>query len=321
MSITNEDAQECLESLKKGSKSFYAASRLLPRRLRQPTAAVYAFCRATDDFVDLNGGGEKRLEGLLSRLERVYEQRGLEDPVDRAFSWVVHEFGIPKGVPEALFEGYRWDLSNRRYSSLAEVRQYSTRVAATVGVMMTLLMERRDWATLARACDLGVAMQLTNIARDVGEDARAGRVYLPTEWFPELGLTVEAWLEDVGFLPEIGTMVERLLAEADRLYLQAEAGIPKLPADCRAAIWAARFIYADIGRVIHKRGMDSVSGRAYTTKSRKLRLFLRAFRARRFNKKVDVKGLRAPPLGEVEFLLDLAGEKVLEGDQTERELS
>ena len=99
-------------------------------------------------------------------------------------------------MPDALFEGLQWDCEGRRYEDLEALHAYAARVAGAVGVMMALLMGVRDADALARACDLGVAMQLTNIARDVGEDARAGRLYLPLDWLREAGLDPAAFLAD-----------------------------------------------------------------------------------------------------------------------------
>ena len=131
--------------------------------------------------------------------------------------------------------------------NLDDVQAYAARVAGSVGAMMTVLMGIRDPATLARACDLGVAMQLTNIARDVGEDARSGRLYLPRAWLRAEGIDPDAWLAAPIFTPAIGHVVARLLRAADQLYRRAEDGIAGLPRGCRPAIFAARHIYAAIG--------------------------------------------------------------------------
>jgi len=173
------DIHACHEILTRGSKSFVAASRLLPKRLHDRTAALYAFCRVADDAVDLGTDVPAAIARLLERLDRVYAGRPEQDPVDRAFCEVVHTCGIPQAVPRALIEGFEWDAERRRYATERDLEAYCARVAATVGVMMTLLFGERSKVLLARACDLGLAMQLTNICRDVGEDARAGRMYLP----------------------------------------------------------------------------------------------------------------------------------------------
>jgi hypothetical protein len=102
----------------------------------------------------------------------------------------------PARCPRRCWKGLAWDGMERRYASLSDLRSYSARVASAVGAMMCVLMEVRDPHALARACDLGVAMQLTNIARDVGEDARAGRLYLPTDWLEEDGIDIDAFLAD-----------------------------------------------------------------------------------------------------------------------------
>jgi phytoene synthase len=109
---------------------------------------------------------------------------------------LIETYHMPRALPEALLEGLAWDGMERRYASLSDLRAYSARVASAVGAMMCVLMEVRDPHALARACDLGVAMQLTNIARDVGEDARAGRLYLPTDWLEEEGIDIDAFLAD-----------------------------------------------------------------------------------------------------------------------------
>lgn len=313
MKLSHEDIDKCMNHLKKGSKSFYRAARLLPERLRPPTAAVYAFCRATDDMVDNPPDREEAaaapqhetvLQTLRDRLDSVYLGDNLNDFVDRAFSWVVKEYSIPRSLPEALLEGYGWDLEKREYHTISDVRAYSARVAAAVGLMMTVLMERREKNTLARACDLGVAMQLTNIARDVGEDAHCDRLYLPREWMIEEGIDPDEWMKQPEFNSGIGKVTERLLEEADRLYQQAEAGIAELPEDGRTAIWAARLIYADIGRVIRKNKNDSVTRRAYTTGPRKARLLVRAVLKARSKKNNVGVCLNLPPLEETRHLVE-----------------
>ena len=142
--------------------------------------------------------------------------------------------------------------------------------------MMCLLMGKRDPAIIARACDLGLAMQLTNIARDVGEDARNGRLYLPRSWLVEEGIDPDQWLKNPQFNPAIARVVERLLKQADTLYEQAEIGITNLPWDCRPAIQAARLIYAEIGRQIEQNQLNSIALRAIVSSQKKMHLLSRA---------------------------------------------
>jgi len=276
VSSESADLRACESILKRGSKSFHFASRLLPSRLRGPTAAVYSFCRVTDTLVDAEGASNKDLQAVVDRLDQIYAGRPGDDPVDRAFAEVVGRYGIPRAIPDALVEGYEWDLNERTYDSLQEVYAYCVRVGATVGLMMSLLMDIRSPATLARAADLGVAMQLTNIARDVGEDAARNRLYLPRSWLGDLA--IKEWLRSPVANPPIRGAVRRLLASADAIYVRAGAGIEQLPADSRLAIRAALLIYEDIGTEIRAAGYDSVSQRAFTSLPRKLTLLYRAAR-------------------------------------------
>ena len=287
-----------------GSKSFFAASLMLPARVRGPATALYAFCRLADDAIDQGGDQVAAMDDLQQRLEAIYAQRPRNIDADIALADVVHRHAIPRLLPAALLEGFLWDTQQRRHESLADVEDYAARVAATVGAMMALVMGANSQAALARACDLGVAMQLTNIARDVGEDARAGRLYLPRQWLQEAGIDADAWLRQPVFNPAIAAVVNRLLQTADGLYERAEHGIAALPRDCRPAIRAARLVYAEIGTQLRREGLDSISRRVVVSKQRKLALMARATGA-------AVIGTRQPaaPLGvlpAVQFLVDAA---------------
>jgi phytoene synthase len=145
--------------------------------------------------------------------------------------------------------------------------------------MMALLMDVRSPDALARAADLGLAMQLTNIARDVGEDARAGRLYLPLEWLSEAGIDADEFLAQPRYSTALASVIERLLAEADRLYRQADSGIAVLPRGSRPGIYAARLLYAEIGAQLALRGHDAVSLRSVVPARRKLSLIARVFGA------------------------------------------
>ncbi len=234
-----DDVEACKAMLAAGSKSFSAASLLLPRHVRVPAAVFYAFCRVADDAVDESGDPDGAVVMLRGRLDRVFAGTPDDDPVDRSLAVIVARHRLPRAVFDALIDGFVWDAAGREYETLSEVVAYSARVASTIGVIMTLLMGVRDRDTLARACDLGVAMQLTNIARDVGEDAERGRIYLPRAWMREAGVDPEAFLAKPEFSPALGEVVRRLLEHADELYVRAEAGIPRLPRNCRPSIRAA----------------------------------------------------------------------------------
>ncbi|MBU3725885.1 MAG: phytoene/squalene synthase family protein [Burkholderiaceae bacterium] len=293
----------CERLMRTGSHSFFAASRILPARFRHAAAAVYAFCRVADDAVDEMPHGasiDVVMRYLHERLDAIYRGEPFAIDADIAFAGIAHEFGIPKEIPLALLEGFQWDAVERRYDTIEELHDYAARVAGTVGAMMTLVMGGRSAQTFARACELGAAMQLTNIARDVGEDARRGRIYLPIQWLREEAIDPEAFLANPQFTPALGRVVHRLLSTADQLYVRAETGIACLPRDCRPAIMAARLIYADIGRVIRQRRCDSVSYRAVVYRPRKWWLMGRAMIAYVLAPQRDFM-LR--PLASVQFLV------------------
>jgi 15-cis-phytoene synthase len=265
----------CTEMMRGGSKSFFAASRVLPKRVRAPATALYAFCRVADDAVDSAPDAISQAAALLdlqSRLSAIYAGCPHNHIADKALTEVVQTFAIPHIMLEALLEGFAWDAQGKQYNTIGELHNYAARVAGTVGAMMTLIMGAHSESALSRACELGAAMQLTNIARDVGEDARNGRLYLPIDWMNEAGIDATKWLKNPEFTPALASVISRLLEEADRLYWSAEAGIPELPRDCRMAIQSASLVYAEIGRKLQRQGFDSISSRAVVSGKRKLAL-------------------------------------------------
>ncbi len=305
--IAPEDMAHCRAAIRTGSLSFHAASRLLPPRVRDPALALYAFCRLADDEVDEGRDKAGAVLHLRDRLDLVYRGRPRNAPEDRAFAALVEGFEMPRALPEALLEGLAWDATGRTYATLSGVLDYSARVAAAVGAMMCVLMRVRDADALARACDLGLAMQLTNIARDVGEDARAGRLYLPLDWMEEAGLSPEAFLAAPGPDPRLSGLVRRLLAEADRLYARAGAGVAALPVDCRPGIYAARRIYAGIGAAVAEQAFDSVTQRARTGRAAKLGWLVLAGGEGALSLALPrAPALHAPAMPEVRFLVQAA---------------
>ena len=301
------DLEACTEAIRHGSLSFHAASKLLPKHVRDPALALYAFCRLADDEVDLKAEKVEAVLRLRDRLDLVYEGKPKDAAADRAFAAVVEQFEMPRALPDALLEGLAWDAEARTYSTLSGVKDYSARVASAVGAMMCVLMGVRDADALARACDLGIAMQLTNIARDVGEDALEGRLYLPTEWLAEADMTPEGFFADPRPTKAVRAMVKRLVMEANRLYYRSEAGIGALPASCRPGIYAARFIYAGIGGRLTGMGYDSISARARTSKAQKLGWLAQSVALSATSTVMPQSAvLYAKPEPEVQFLVDAA---------------
>lgn len=296
------DLDACVALMRTGSKTFFAASRLLPLRVRASSIALYAFCRVADDMVDSGEMGiDDAMRVLSHRLDRIYAGEPMDCVEDRALSVVVQRHALPRPLLDALLDGFAWDAQGRRYDTLEQVHDYGARVAGSVGAMMCWIMGVRSPQALARACELGVAMQLTNIARDVGEDARNGRLYLPRQWMAQAGLDADAWLQNPVGNRALQAVVGRLLDEADRLYQQAAAGIAQLPRDCRSAILAARLIYAEIGQQLRREGLDPCARRAVVPASRKLVLLACASVQSGW---VGRSAAAVPPLAAIAYLVD-----------------
>ncbi|MDP4301389.1 phytoene/squalene synthase family protein [Leptothrix discophora] len=306
------DVAACRAVLRRHSKTFHAASVLLPLRVRAPASVLYGFCRLADDAVDESEGGPGQeraaVRRLQQRLDRVYAGQPEAVPADRALAGVVVAYAIPKALPEFLLDGLAWDAEGREYDTLDQLLAYAARVAGAVGAMMSLLMETRSPAALARACDLGVAMQLSNIARDVGDDLRLGRLYLPKDWLREAGMddaAIAAWRAAPRRDARVEQVVLRLVDEADRLYARAAAGVASLPLACRPGINAARLMYAAIGHRVRAAGGDGLTRRARVGGWHKLALVLQGSVALRPSR----AALHAPPLAAHQVLLDAVAQQ------------
>lgn len=291
---TPADLALCRQMIRQGSKSFHLASLLLPTEYREHARGLYGFCRMADDLVDSARTPDGAVAELSARLDAIYASAPEPRPEDRAFADVVHRFAIPRAVPDALIEGFAWDAGARHYGTLADVTAYGVRVAGTVGVMMSLLMGERRPQALSRAIDLGVAMQFSNIARDVEDDASLQRVYLPEDWLHQHGLSAA----QVRSLPASASAVaSRLVAEAEHMYDRAASGIAMLPRSCRASINAARLLYREIGREAER---IRHRGRAVVSLRRKLSLLGSAVAQTPWLSAAS----DAPCLPEGQFLLD-----------------
>lgn len=299
--------QQAETVMARGSKSFAAATRLFEPGTRRDVTLLYAWCRHCDDLTDGQDLGHGRLqtasETTLERL-RADSLTALSAAPSGAFPYhalaeVAHRHPISPALVEAHVRGFELDAAGWRPETLEDTLQYSYHVAGSVGIMMALIMGVRDEQTLYRACDLGLAFQLTNIARDVAEDAQAGRSYLPTEWLDHAGLRIPD-LADAACRDRVFPLALRLIGEAEPYYRSAAIGVRALPRRAAWAIATARAVYRDIGRAIARRGPDALGDRVFTSKSRKA---WRVFGAigpalaprRRDGDGSDRKGLWTPP--------------------------
>ena len=269
-------------SIERHSKSFALASRLLPRQAGHDAAVVYAWCRRADDAVDEAGPEppEQALARLRRELSELYAGEAAVDPALVAFGHVLHATHIPWQYPADLLAGMEMDVSGYRYERFEDLLVYCYRVASTVGLMMCHVMGVSDAAALKHAAHLGLAMQLTNICRDVAEDWKRGRLYLPDDVLGRHGAAglagdLERPLSDAAARACRGALIE-LLSIADQYYASSDRGLDYLSFRCALGVNAARRIYSEIGNEIGKRGYDPRGPRAVVGAPRKLWLCARA---------------------------------------------
>lgn len=272
-------------SITKGSKSFRSASRLFDPAVREDAWLLYAWCRACDDEIDGQDHGfghevlsadeqRRRLARLYDMTRRAMTGEPMPDPTFAAFQRVALRHRLPERWALDLIDGFAMDVEHRDYRTLDDVMAYCWHVAGVVGVMMARVMGVTDPQVLRRAQDLGLAFQLTNIARDVIEDAQGGRVYLPGDWLVEAGLaaTAEA-VADPANRAVVHGVTRRLLGVAEPYYDSARDGLRGLPFRSAMAIAAARGVYREIGRKVRRRGPGVWKQRVSVGRLMKLWLF------------------------------------------------
>ncbi len=293
-------------SITKGSKSFRSASRLFEPAVREDAWLLYAWCRACDDAIDGQDHGfgheelslaeqKRRLARLYDMTRRAMTGEPMPDPTFAAFQRVAIRHRLPERWALDLIDGFAMDVQHRDYRTLDDVLTYCWHVAGVVGVMMARVMGVTDPAVLRRAQDLGLAFQLTNIARDVIEDAQGGRVYLPADWLVEAGVaaTPEAVADPVN-RAAVHAVTRRLLATAEPYYDSARDGLRGLPFRSSMAIAAARGVYREIGRKVRRRGPGVWKSRVSVGRAMKLWLFGRGALIAIWTQTLD-RGAEPPP--------------------------
>ena len=266
--------------IQRGSKSFAAAAKLFDQETRDNAYMLYAWCRHCDDVIDNQELGfdskpqaaaktRDILAGLKNQTQAAIDDIPSDEPVFEGLRYVLKRNEIPGRYPLELLEGFGMDAAEHDYETFDETLQYCYYVAGVVGIMMAYVMGTRDEAALQRATDLGIAFQLTNISRDIREDAEIGRVYLPNEWLREAGIPREEILDEKHAAALAG-VVERLLNEADRYYASADEGLRALGFRSAWAVAAARDVYRAIGEKVRDRGVNAFQERVIVRKRRKL---------------------------------------------------
>lgn len=268
-------------SIAQGSKSFALASKLFDPETRDRATLLYAWCRYCDDVIDGQEAGHGRIAYAGTPAQRLAELETLTDKALAgeatgvmafdALARVAAETGLPARYPHDLITGFRIDVEERPFETEGDLLTYCYHVAGVVGVMMAIVMgvAPDDRATLDRACDLGLAFQLNNIARDVVEDAGIGRRYLPGGWLDAAGLPRDGFAA-----PEhrqtLAGVVKRLVDMAESYEASARYGTPALSLRSAWAVLAAAGIYGGIGRKVRAGGAAALATRVSTTTAEKL---------------------------------------------------
>jgi len=286
--MTTEAGQNLMahatQTIEVGSKSFAAAAKLFPPATRRAVLMLYAWCRHCDDVVDgqelgfasvpvaqATHNAPFELDRLYDNTRRAYEGEPMRDPAFAAFQEVALGHAIAPRYAYDHLAGFAMDVNEARYRTIDDTLRYCYHVAGVVGLMMASIMGARDEAVLDRACDLGLAFQLTNIARDIIDDAAIGRCYVPDAWLIEAGIQ-----PDLVALPRhraaLATVAARLVDHAEPYYASASIGLAALPLRSAWAIATARNVYRQIGVEVKRRGPRAWDKRVGTSKATKLRL-------------------------------------------------
>jgi len=255
--------------LARHARTFNLAGRFLGAARRDEAAVVYAFCRLVDDVIDEAESIESGAVALAS-IEAELRGEAPARPLIAVFAAQLAAHGVDSGVPLELIAGVRSDSGPVVVADDRELLRYCYRVAGTVGLMMCGVLGVRAPRAQAFALDLGIAMQLTNICRDVAEDAVRGRVYLPATRLAQAGTDSTAVLAGTAPRPAIAAVVLDLLELADRHYASADLGMRFIPWPSRLAILVAGRVYRGIGVVLRARGGDAMAGRAVVPSLAKL---------------------------------------------------
>lgn len=271
-------------TMEKGSKSFSLAALLFARPQRESARLLYAWCRACDDSIDEAPSRREALRRLeeITRLTKASLRTEASTPISNenlsetgafaAFKELCRRHEIPDLYPLELLEGMRMDVEGYRYRTQRDLDLYCYRVASVVGLMMVHVMGVSSSKALRHAVDTGLAMQMTNIARDVRDDYEMRRIYIPEQWFKDANLTVPKQFDAKVFAP----VVRRLVRRADELYASGREGLKYLPFRAALAVASAQLIYREIGIEVVRRGDQAWDTRTVIPLSRKLVLMTKA---------------------------------------------
>jgi len=275
------------KSIAEGSKSFALASRLFDGETRDRVALLYAWCRKCDDMIDgqdyggdMGAAHDPKAELIIMRklTEKALSGKTTGLPAFDCLTVVAAECGLTQTMCDDVIEGFKLDAAEWRPRREKDLYQYCYHVAGAVGLMMAVVMgvDPKDESTLDCACDLGIAFQLANIARDIGQDDAAGRCYLPIDWLAEMDIEPGQHMKPHN-RRAIAALAKRLCDNSELYEASARVGAARLPFRSRWAVLAAAGIYGDIARKVRDKGEAAWDARIYTSKTEKIRWVWRAF--------------------------------------------
>lgn len=262
------------------AKTFYMATRFLPNKKQRSIFAIYGLCRYLDDLVDENEDlmiQQKitredilvKLDHFREKLINTYNGNEQNDPIMLAFSDTLNSFNISIKFPMLLMEGVKMDLTKDRYATFDELYDYSYKVASVVGLMTSEVFGYDNPKAVEHAVDLGIAMQLTNILRDVGEDLTKNRIYLPKDELDRFGIT-EDDLFNHNMSENFIEFMKFQIKRANKYYESADCGIGMLNRDSRLPVGLARENYSRILNKIEENGYNVFHQRAFLNSTEKL---------------------------------------------------
>jgi len=270
----------CREITRVHAKTFYMATRFLPNHKQRSIFAIYGLCRYLDDLVD---EAEdlihkqkispfevlEKLDEFKDKLVNTYRGESQDDPILIAFSDTLNLYKIPIDLPLQLMDGVNMDLTKNRYQNFEELYDYSYKVASVVGLMTSEVFGYNNPEAIEHAVDLGIAMQLTNILRDIGEDLERDRIYLPQDELKEFGLS-ESDLYNHKMDEKFIKFMNFQISRARKYYDSADVGIPMLSRDSRLPVCLARENYSRILSKIEENNFNVYNVRAYLNSTEKL---------------------------------------------------
>ena len=260
------------------SKSFYFSAQMLPREQRWATFALYGFCRHCDNLIDTPRQRTeieilREIQRLTEELHIAYNTGESQDPIIRTFILVAKTYNIPIAYPLDLLNGVAMDVKQVRYKTFDELSLFCYRVAAVVGLMMTSVLGYKDEQAFGYAKQLGIAMQLTNILRDVKEDKEMGRIYIPQAELAQFGVTEQDIFAEK-MTPELRALMKFQIERADQYYTEAIPGISLLKTESQYAIYSAAKIYRGILRKIEEHDYNPFLSRVFVPSTQKIKILL-----------------------------------------------